>query len=384
MIKRDIHEELLNLSHQYPVVTVTGPRQAGKTTLARSAFAHYNYVNLEMPEHRNLALNDPHSFFQRFRTPLIIDEIQRAPILLSYIQVFVDDHNESGQFILTGSNQLQLNESITQSLAGRTALLKLLPFSINELINAGISLTRDEYISKGFLPRIYDKNLEHYKAYGNYLETYVERDLRQQVNIRNLSHFETFLKLLAGRTGQIVNLQALSNDIGISSTTLSEWLSVLEASFIIHRVYPYYENFGKRIIKSPKIYFTEIGLAAYLLGIQSSEQVNRDPLLGGLFENLVVNEILKTRYNIGMPPNLYFFRDNHGNEVVVFEKQRRLVPIEIKSAMTYHEHMVKGINYFHKTTDKALEGYLIYAGDLEYETAHYGIRNFMNIRDLFL
>jgi uncharacterized protein len=338
-----------------------------------------------MPEHRNLALNDPHSFFQRFRTPLIIDEIQRAPILLSYIQVFVDDHNESGQFILTGSNQLQLNESITQSLAGRTALLKLLPFSINELVNAGISLTRDEYISKGFLPRIYDKNLEHYKAYGNYLETYVERDLRQQVNIRNLSHFETFLKLLAGRTGQIVNLQALSNDIGISSTTLSEWLSVLEASFIIHRVYPYYENFGKRIIKSPKIYFTEIGLAAYLLGIQSSEQVNRDPLLGGLFENLVVNEILKTRYNIGMPPNLYFFRDNHGNEVdLIFEKQRRLVPIEIKSAMTYHEHMVKGINYFHKTTDKALEGYLIYAGDLEYETAHYGIRNFMNIRDLFL
>lgn len=385
MLQREIEKELLNLADQYPVVTIIGPRQAGKTTLAKSVFPDFNYVNLELPDNRRLAINDPKAFFNRYTNPLIIDEIQRAPELLSYIQVFVDEENKSGQYILTGSNQLQLNESITQSLAGRTALLKLLTFSISELNHANISLDRDEYISKGFLPRIYDKNLEHFKAYGNYLETYVERDLRQQINIRNLSHFETFLKLLAGRIGQVLNVHSLSNDIGVSSTTLSEWLSILEASFIVHRIFPYYKNFGKRVIKSPKIYFTEIGLATYLLGIQNSEQVSRDPLIGGLFENLVVNEALKMRYNIGMPANLYYFRDSHGNEIdLIFEEQRQLTPIEIKSAMSFNDDMVRGIKYFQKITDLTKKGYVVYSGDLEYSSEHYELRNFANIKDIFV
>lgn len=384
MIKREIEKELLNLSSQYPVVTLTGPRQAGKTTLAKAAFPGHRYVNLELPDIRNLATSDAKSFFNTFRPPLIIDEIQRAPAILSHIQVIVDSDNTPGQLILTGSNQLQLNESVTQSLAGRTALLKLLPFSIKELQNAGIELQAAEYVTRGFLPRIYDKGQEAFKAYGNYLETYIERDLRQQNNIRNLSSFETFMKLLAGRVGQVVNLHSLSSDVGVSSTTLSEWLSVLEASYIIHRVYPYYNNFGKRLIKSPKIYFTEVGLASYLLGIQTDGQAVRDPLYGGLFENMLVNDILKARYNAGMPANLYFFRDSHGGEVdLVFEERRQLTPIEIKSSMTFSDEMARGIRGLQKLSLTIQKGIVFYAGDLEFETADYSVRNFKQAGDLF-
>jgi len=386
MISRKIHHELINLANQYPVVSVIGPRQAGKTTLVRSAFPSTSYVNLELPENRNLAANDPKAFFHRYTSPLIIDEIQRVPELLSYIQVIVDEHNSAGQFILTGSDQLQLSEEITQSLAGRTAILKLLTFSISELLDAGISHTRDEWIAKGFLPRIYDQKLEPFKAYGNYLETYVERDLRKQINIRNLATFEAFLKLLAGRVGQVLNLQSLSNDLGVSSPTIQQWISILEASFVVFRIYPYYKNFGKRIIKSPKLYFTEVGLAVYLLGIQNKEQVSRDPLLGGIFENLVVADILKSRLNAGLPPNLYFFRDSNGNEVdLVIEENRSLTAVEIKSAMTYKESFTRGIDYFQKINlnNQIKKGVVIYAGGLEFESDSHIVRNFSNIEGLF-
>ncbi|MEQ9402645.1 MAG: ATP-binding protein [Cyclobacteriaceae bacterium] len=379
MIERQITKELVNISKQYPVITIIGPRQAGKTTLARHTFQNYAYANLEQPDIRNLAENDPHAFFSTFKPPLIIDEIQRVPQLLSYIQVIVDEQNKPGAFILTGSNQLQLSESITQSLAGRTAILKLLPFTIQELSTSGISLTRDEYLSKGFLPRIYDQNQEPYKAYGNYLETYVEKDLRSQINIRNLSHFEVFLKLLAGRVGQIMNLNSLSNDIGVSSNTLAQWLSILEASFIVFRLNPYYENFGKRLIKSPKIYFTEVGLASYLLGIEDPKKAGRDPLLGGLFENMVIINILKHRFNLGLPPNLYYYRDNHANETdLILEKGRELIPVEIKAAMTFNPNMAKGISHFQKITKKALKGLIIYSGELEQDSENYQVVNFKN------
>lgn len=383
-IERELTSKLLELSSQYPVVSIIGPRQAGKTTLTRLVFDRFHYANLELPDIRNLAATDPRAFFHRFAPPVIIDEIQREPQLLSYIQDWVDNNRVNGQFILTGSNQLQLNESITQSLAGRVAVLKLLPFSIHELAQAGISFDRDEYLSKGFLPRIYDQQQEPFTAYGNYLETYVERDLRQLINIRDLSHFNIFLKLLAGRVGQVANLHSLSGDVGVSSTTLSQWLSVLEASFIVYRLHPYYENFGKRLVKSPKIYFAEPGLVSYLLGIQTPAEAGRDPLIGGLFENMVVADILKSRFNAAMPANLYYYRDSNGNEVdLIFENRRTLVPVEIKSAMTFNDNMTDAISYFQKIAPRAGRGYLVYAGDLEYSSESYQLRNFRSIRDIF-
>jgi predicted AAA+ superfamily ATPase len=365
IIKRDIGKELRDLVRSYPVVTITGPRQAGKTTLAKMEFPHYRYCNLENPEMRSLAADDPNAFFNEFACPLIIDEIQRVPHLLSYIQTIVDEKEQKGMFILTGSHQLDLNQAISQSLAGRTALLHLLPFSIAELEREEIKLERDEYIYKGFLPRIYKDDLDPTKAYRNYFQTYIERDLKQMINLKNLSQFEVFLKLLAGRTGQVINFNSLSNDVGISSTTLKGWLSILEASFILFRLNPYFENFGKRIIKSPKIYFTEIGLVTYLLGIEDMSQVARDPLIGNLFENLVVIEALKARLNKGLDPNLFFFRDNNRNEVdLIYKKSRELIPIEIKSASTFNKKFLAGIHYFRKVTAKTGKGYLIYSGEL--------------------
>ncbi len=376
-IKRAIQDELTLLMKEYPVVTLTGPRQSGKTTLAKMTFPEYNYCNLENPEIRNLAKKDTKALFTAFPTPVIIDEVQRVPELLSYIQTIVDKSDENGLFLLTGSNQLSLDQEVSQSLAGRTALLQLLPFSIFELKQLNLNLSRDEQIYRGFLPRIYDKQQEPSKAYRNYFQTYIERDLRQLIKIKDLGSFEDFIKLLAGRVGQLLNLNSLANDLGISSTTLAQWLSVLEASFIILRLRPYYENFGKRIIKSPKIYFTDVGLVAYLLGIEKPVQVSRDPLLGGLFENMVVLEAVKARLNKGVDPNLFFFRDNNGNEIdLIYKKHNKLVPIEIKAAMTFNNKLLKGIGYFRKISKKASGGYLIYAGNMNtkgdnYEVMHY-------------
>ena len=377
IIKREIQNELESLMKEYPVVTITGPRQSGKTTLSKSTYPHFNYCNLENPEIRQLAENDPNAFFSRFNCPIIIDEIQRVPQLLSYIQIIVDNEKENGMFLLTGSQQLSLGEAVSQSLAGRTALLQLLPFSIKELSLEGISLTRDELIYKGFLPRIYDQNQNPTKSYRNYFQTYVERDLRQLLKIKDLVHFESFVRILAGRVGQLLNINSISNDLGISSTTLFHWLSVLEASFIITKLYPYFENFGKRMIKAPKIYFTDVGLVSYLLGIENAEQVSRDPLLGGLFENMVVIEAVKTRLNKGLDPNLYFFRDSNGNEVdLIFNKRTGLIPIEIKAAMTYHPKLTKGISYFQELNKKVKSGYLIYSGSLTFESKTINVINF--------
>ena len=384
LIERTIKTEFKQLVESYPVVTITGPRQAGKTTLAKMEYPHYNYCNLENPETRNLAIHDPNAFFQEFPYPVIIDEIQRVPELLSYIQVIVDEKSEKGMYILTGSHQLGLNQAVSQSLAGRTALLHLLPFSINELNQAGFHQDRDDYIFKGFLPRVYKDDLEPTRAYRNYFQTYIERDLRQMIQLKNLNHFEMFLKLLAGRTGQLVNLNSLSNDIGVSGTTLKEWLSILEASFIIFRLNPYFENFGKRIIKTPKLYFTEIGLVTYLLGIEEKGQVGRDPLVGNIFENLVVIEALKARLNKGLDPNLFFYRDNNLNEVdIIYKRSRDLVPIEIKSAKTWNKDFCHGINYFRSISKNAADGYLIYAGDLNPDLESIKVRHFSRTYEIF-
>ena len=384
MIKRTIQKELAVAAREYPVVTISGPRQSGKTTLAKMQFPRHTYCNLEDPDIRRLASMDPRAFFKQYPAPMIIDEVQRVPELLSYIQVLADAAKERGQYILTGSHQLPLRQAVSQSLAGRTALLELLPLSINELAAAGVTLSRDEYIFQGFYPRIYSENTPPQTLYRNYLRTYVERDVRQILNIKNLTLFEQFIHLLAGRTGQVLNLHSLGNDIGVSSKTLKEWLSVLEASFVVFRLPPYFENFGKRIIKSPKIYFTDTGLLCYLLGIEKPDQIMRDPALGQLFENLVVMEALKARFNQGKAPNLYFFRDNNRNEVdLIFNKARMLVPIEIKAAMTWNPDFAKNIRHFQRTIPAAQNGAVIYSGDIESEIDQVATLNFMRTAELF-
>ncbi len=363
MITRKIQTELAQLAKEYKVVTITGPRQSGKTTLARMQFPDYDYVNLEEPETRQLAERDAKEFLKQHSAPLIIDEIQRLPALLSYIQVECDKSSQKGRYILTGSHQPALKAEISQSLAGRTAVLQLLPLSIAELNEAGIALDRNEYLFKGFMPQLYEENIDVNRFYRNYYMTYVERDARQLINLKNFNAFELFIKLLAGRIGQLVNLNSLANDIGVSSHTLSEWLSILEASYIVFRLPPYFENFGKRLVKTPKLYFTEVGLAAYLLDLETPEQLARDPLMGNLFENMVVVEALKARYNRGKDAKLYFFRDSNGMEIdLLQEAGRRLYPLEIKAARTYSADFAKNIRRFSALNDKTEAGTVIYSG----------------------
>lgn len=364
MIPRKIMRRVCELARTFPVVTIEGPRQSGKTTLAKMAFPEYTYANLEDTATRRLAETDPRGFLVKFRAPAIIDEIQRVPSLLSDIQVEVDKKGGSGLYVLTGSHQPRLKAGVSQTLAGRTALVTLLPLSIEELSGVGIELSRDEYILRGFLPAIYDRGQNPVDAYEAYYRTYVERDVRQLVNITHQGEFELFLRLLAGRVGQVVNLEAMSGDVGVSSTTLKEWLSVLEASFVVFRVAPYYNNFGKRFVKSPKVYFTDVGLAAHLLDLSSAEQVSRDPLLGGLFENMVMAEALKARYNAGRDGRIYYMRDKVGCEIdLVVENQRRLTFIEIKSAQTPNDSMAANIRVLRKTTGAGEKAYVVYSGE---------------------
>ena len=384
MIRRDLRDALVVAASEYPVVTVVGPRQAGKTTLVRAAFPEHTYCNLENPEIRRLAGEDPKQFFELYPEPLILDEIQRVPELLSWIQVRVDETKLKGAYILTGSHQLRLHEAITQTLAGRTALLRLLPLSVRELVGAGMVVEKNALLCSGFLPRVYDDALEPSSAYANYFRTYVERDVRQLMEVRNLSLFENFMRLLAGRVGQPLNLHGMSGDVGVSSTTLKEWLSILEASFVVFKLAPYYRNFGKRVVKSPKVYFVEPGLACWLLGIETANEAARDPLHGNLFENLVVVEALKARLNQGKEPRLYFWQDSNRNEVdLIFEKQRRLIPIEIKSAMTWHRGFAANLTKFQKSIPGAEPGYVVYAGELEPASEEYAGLNFQKTYSIF-
>lgn len=380
MIQRTIQVQLKKLAAMYPVVTITGPRQSGKTTLAKMTFPDYHYVSLENFDVRQMAEADPKGFLKSYAAPVILDEIQRVPALLSYIQTIVDENKSSGQYILTGSHQPQLGQGVSQSLAGRTGILQLLPLSISELASAGIVLSRDQYITQGFMPRLYDTSLDAKNLYRDYFSTYVEKDVRMMLNIKNLSAFETFVKLLAGRVGQLVNLSSLANDVGISAPTLKEWLSVLEASFIVFQLPCYFENFGKRLVKSKKLYFTEVGLATWMLGIETPEQVARDPLFGGLFENMVVMEALKSRFNAGEMPNLYFLRDSQGLEAdLLFQKSHNeLIPIEIKGGMTWNKDFCRNLLKLRKLSDKFVSGYVIYSGDLTPEIDGIKYLNFKN------
>jgi predicted AAA+ superfamily ATPase len=364
MIPREIQKELSTLLNEYPVVAVTGPRQSGKTTLSRM-IKGFDYVNLEIPKNRSFAKEDPIGFLQQFEHRVILDEIQQVPELLSYIQGIVDENKENGQFIITGSHQLMLREAISQSLAGRVGLLTLLPFSISELEKVKLSFNRfEDYVFQGFLPRVYDQNQRPSVAYGNYFKTYVERDVRQLINLKDSMLFEKFMKLLAGRVGQLIDYASLAGDVGVDSKTIKHWISILEASYIIFRLSPYYENYGKRLVKSPKLYFTELGLLSYLLEIEKAEHVSRDPLVGNIFENLVILEFVKSRLNEGKQSNFYFLRDSNGNEIdLVYKIPSGLHAIEIKAASTFNSSFFKQIERFSKNGFPLTKVSLIYNGE---------------------
>jgi predicted AAA+ superfamily ATPase len=364
LIPRRAGPTLQALAREYPVVVVTGPRQSGKTTLCRASFPDLPYASLEEPDVRGFAVDDPRGFLAQYPNGALLDEVQRAPELLSYLQGIVDRQPRSATFVLTGSQQLDVLAGVTQTLAGRVALLSLLPFALGELPEPLAPPSIEALLYRGFYPPIHDRGLDPSRWLGNYVQTYLERDLRQLVNIRDLSSFQVFLRLCAGRTGQLVNLSALAADCGITHNTARAWLSVLESSFIVIQLRPHFRNFGKRLVKTPKLYFVDSGLAAWLLEIRSEDQLNAHPLRGALFETWAISELLKGRANAGLASNLYFWRDRAGLEVdCVLDRGTALVPVEIKSGQTVASDFFASFSCFSAIAgDAAAPGWIVYGG----------------------
>lgn len=357
-----MEKTLLKLSQSYPVVAVTGPRQSGKTTLTKSLFPKKKYISLEDLDQREFAQKDPRAFLKQSQTGLLIDEIQNVPELFSYLQGIVDSNKKAGEFIITGSQQFGLLSGIAQSLAGRVGMLELLPFSISELQRDLKNL--EETLHKGFYPPIYDRGFEPRIWYEDYVKTYIERDVRKLINIKDLSHFQKFLRLCASRTAQILSYSELSNDVGLDVRTIKSWLSILEASYIIFMLKPHHENFSKKLIKSPKLYFYDVGLLSYLLRIQK-EDILLSPYKGPLFENMIVSECFKYNKNHRLGMDFYFWRDNKGVEVdLLFEKRQKLFPIEIKSGQTIQSNFFRNLKTYQKYSEKKWgQSFLIYGGE---------------------
>jgi predicted AAA+ superfamily ATPase len=372
MIERNISQRLQGLVDQFPVVFLTGARQAGKTTLLRHLYPDWPYVSLEDPDERAFANEDPRFFLERFQQKVILDEVQRAPDLFSYIQRLVDEQPDK-RFLLTGSQNFLMLENISQTLAGRTGILNLLPLSLSELFANGHHFEDFEScIFNGFFPRIYEHNLSASDFYEFYIQTYVERDVRLVRNITDLDAFIRFTTLCAGRIGHLLNLSELANDAGISVNTAKSWLSVLQASYIVYLLEPHHRNFNKRLIKMPKLYFYDTGLAASLLRIESPYQISTFHNRGGMFENLVILEILKDRFNKGKRPNLYFWRDHHGREVdLIVESGDHLIPVEIKSGKTIASDFFKALKFWNTLTgNQPSNTYLVYGGDQRQNRKH--------------
>lgn len=362
MINREAEIELRALSGQFKAVAVIGPRQSGKTTLVRMVFKDKPYANLENPDIRKFAMEDPRGFLSNYPKGAVIDEIQRVPELFSYLQQILDEIATNGLFILTGSNNFLLQQSISQSLAGRVGYLFLLPLSLHEINDKGLNI--NQLIFNGGYPVLYNETTEPAKWYPNYIRTYVERDVRLIKNITDLFAFERFLRLCAGRIGQLLNMSSLAVEVGVDVKSISSWIGILETSFIVFRLQPYHSNFNKRIVKMPKLYFYDTGLAVALLGIENAGQINSHPLRGSLFENMVVVDFLKRRYNSGKSNNLFFWRDNVGNEIdLIIENGQKLLPIEIKSGQTISNEFFKGINFWNKMTQTE-GGIVVYGGDM--------------------
>lgn len=369
MIARTLSDRLVRAARQYPVVTVTGPRQSGKTTLCRSIFPAKPYANLERPDVRQQAMSDPNGFLAQFPDGAVLDEVQRVPELLSYLQVRVDEQPRAGQFVLTGSQHFGLLGSISQSLAGRTAILNLLPLAWEELRHLRPAATLFETLLAGGYPRIHDRDLPAGDWLADYTATYVERDVRQVLSVGDLTAFQTFLRVVAGRVGQLVNLSGLGADCGVSHPTARSWLSVLETGFIVFRLAPFHRNLGKRLTKSPKIYFYDSGLLCHLLGVRTADELRLHPLRGQIFESWVISEIMKARLHRGLGADLYFYRDLRGTEVdAVLVSGLRHVALEIKSGQTFAPEFLDSLRVFAKllTAQAAAveaEQVVIYGGD---------------------
>ena len=376
MYLRNLQTELLKLAEKWCVISVTGPRQSGKTTLCKTAFPTYKYVNLEDIPTRLEVQKDPSAFLRAFPNGLIIDEAQLIPQLFSYVQVFVDE-DQSRRIVLSGSNDFLLMKSITQSLAGRVAVMRLLPLALNELGDTS-KISTNELIYKGFFPAIWGNGREVGYVLESYLSTYVERDLRQIVNIKDLELFRKYITLCAVRIGSEFNATALSNELGISVITAKEWFRILQTSYVCYELQPFFRNIGKRLVKTPKIYFYDVGLACYLLGIQSPEQVATHPLRGNLFENLVVTEMLKTRYNKGKRSNLYFYRDKGQHEVDVLQEYgNELRAYEIKSATAINSDFFSNLKYIKPLLgDALLSTQVLYDGNSDWNQPENGYINF--------
>lgn len=365
IVSREIGEQVRARSSKYPVVSITGPRQSGKTTLARALFPDLDYVSLERPDTREQAQEDPRRFLRSFPRGVVLDEVQRVPDLFSYIQGIVDESRQPGRFILTGSQNFLLLEKISQSLAGRVAVFRLLPFSLPELCSSPYAPGDLEgLLFTGTYPPVYDRGYEPRSWYMDYIQTYIERDVRSIRNVTDLTQFQKFLGLCAGRVGQLLNLNALAGECGLSHNTARDWLSVLEASYLTFRLPPYHENFNKRIVKQPKLYFFDTGLLCALLGLSGPEQLAQHYLRGSIFESFVVSELVKARWRAGLPGHGFFWRDRHGHEIdALVETAGRSVPVEIKSGETLHAAMFDGLAYWSKLTGAPQDaGCLIYGG----------------------
>ena len=395
MIKRFLAEALKKAAAQYPVIALTGPRQSGKTTLCLDLFSGYAYVNLEKPDVRNFAIEDPNGFLAQFKTPVILDEIQRVPQLFSYLMPIVDAEKIPGRFILTGSQNFLLLEAVSQSLAGRCAIFHLLPFSLRELAGYpcldvfsfdeqetmgkpdGFEL--NQIMQRGFYPPVHDRGYSPFDWLGQYTQTYLERDVRNLINIGDLETFERFLRLCAGRSGQILNYSSLAADCGVSMVTVKRWLSVLKASFIVTLLQPYYRNFNKRMIKSPKLYFIDTGLLCYLLGIRTPEELVNHSGRGAIFETFVVSELIKECFSAGTEPPLYYWRDSSGHEIdIVIGNGEKLYPVEIKSGATIAADMFSGLKWWQELTS-CKSGALVYGGGDSYVRQGFKVLPWFNI-----
>jgi uncharacterized protein len=366
MIKREAQNKLVHLSKTFKVVAVIGPRQSGKTTLVKAIFPNKPYLSLENPDTRNFALEDPRGFLQNLPNGAVLDEVQRTPLLFSYLQEIVDNSEQKGMFVLTGSNNFLLQENISQSLAGRVGYLNLLPFSVTELQFGELLPDSDEeIIFNGFYPPIYHQKINPIDWIPNYIRTYIERDVRQIKNVSDLLIFEKFMSILAGRTGQELNLTAISNEVGVDLKTIQSWIGILESSFIIYVLKPHFQNFNKTIIKRPKVYFYDTGLVCSFLRISSPIQLETHPLKGAIFETMVVIEMVKKYANKGLKPPLFYWRDKSGCEIdIIVDEGNKLIPIEIKSSKTINSDFFKNLNYWKKLS-KATTSILVHSGNQE-------------------
>lgn len=383
-INRDIATVMLEMYQYFPVITMTGPRQSGKTTLLRKIFKQLPYYSLENLDVRHFALNDPIGFLTQHQEGMILDEVQNAPDLLSYIQGLVDENREK-RFILSGSSQFSVIKKVTQSLAGRTGVLELLPLSYKEVKTEADKKTLDELLLTGFYPVLYTAENTPKLFYPSYVKTYLERDVRDLLQIKDIMQLLTFLRLCAGRIGSLFNASELSSEVGVSVNTVKSWLSVLQASYIIKLLPPFYENIRKRLTKTPKLYFCDIGLACYLLGIETEQQLARDKMRGHLFENFIVMEAFKNRHNQAKDSNLFFYRDSNGIEVdLLLKNGNDYFAIEIKSSQTYHPEFEIGIQSLNTLLENRLTNKaILYAGDFENETAEIQLFNYKNMNCLF-